>query len=263
MKTVPHYLRTCSPSNIGPMRPAHACSVNGAFAVVSFFTNKRVYARAILIVALSSASACTAVPVAEQPNSPTITAIQQAPKIIDGAIYKTSNNLFLFEDVRARRVGDVINVALEERTDASKTATTSSNKSSSVNIQSPKLFGGSAKILGRDILSNELGGGSDFSGAADSSQSNRLSGNVAVLVTRLLPNGNLWIQGEKSLTLNQGSEIVKVSGQIRPADISPDNTIKSSLIADARITYGGKGLLANSNNAGWLTRFFQSPLWPF
>ena len=100
-------------------------------------------------------------------------------------------------------------------------------------------------------------------GSADSSQSNRLSGSIAVVVDKVLSNGNLWIRGEKRLTLNQGSEVVQVAGLIRSVDITPGNTIQSNQIADASITYGGRGHLADSNRAGWLTRLFTSPLWPF
>ncbi len=218
---------------------------------------------AFVLLASITLSACASVPEPDVIQGPKISAITRTPRNVDGAIYQQSSNQFLFEDIRARRVGDVINVVLEERTDATKTASTSSNKGSKLDMPSPTLFGSTAKLLGREVFKNSSGSGSEFRGAADSSQSNRLTGTVAVTVSRQLANGNLWIQGTKTLTLNQGSEVVKVSGQIRPVDISPDNTIRSSQIADANITYGGSGLLADANNAGWLTRFFQSPVWPF
>lgn len=181
----------------------------------------------------------------------------------NGAIYQVTSNRFFFEDIRARRVGDVINVILDERTDATKTATTSANKGTTIGLPSPTLFGGKVTGKGRDLLANDISASSDFAGSADSSQSNRLVGSVAVVVDKVLSNGNLWIRGEKRLTLNQGSELVRVSGLIRPVDITPQNTIQSNQIADASITYGGSGLLADSNKAGWLTRMFTSPLWPF
>ena len=212
---------------------------------------------------LSAISACKTVPVQTSEPPPVIRAAEVTPTVVDGSIYNTNNNRFLFEDVRARRVGDVINVVLEERTDATKAASTSTNKGSGINIPGPTLFGGPVTLSGKEILSADVSSQSDFSGQADSSQSNRLSGSVAVTISHKLANGNLWIQGQKTLTLNQGSEIVKVSGQIRPTDIAPDNSVHSSKIADAQITYGGTGLLADANTAGWLTRVFHSPLWPF
>lgn len=208
-------------------------------------------------------SACSTTPVVEpdySPPEPDIAIIAADP---GGAIYQPSTNRFFFEDIRARRVGDVINVILDERTDATKSASTSANKGTTIGLPSPTLFGGKATIRGRDILSNDISASSDFAGTADSSQSNRLNGSVAVVVDKVMSNGNLWIRGEKRLTLNQGSEVVRVSGLIRPADITPDNTIQSNQIAAANITYGGTGLLADSNRAGWLTRFLSSPVWPF
>ena len=180
-----------------------------------------------------------------------------------GSIYQSASNRFFFEDARARRVGDIINVVLDERTDATKTASTNAARGTSIDLQGPTLFGAPVTLGGRPVLSSELGASTDFSGAADSSQSNRLSGSVAVTVHEVLPNGLLRIRGQKVLTLNQGSEVVRVSGLVRSTDIRPGNAVLSSEIADADITYGGEGLLADSNRAGWLTRLFTSPVWPF
>lgn len=207
--------------------------------------------------------ACSAPPKAEpdfSPAQPQVTIRDANP---NGAIYQVSSNRFFFEDIRARRVGDVINVILDERTDATKTASTSANKGTKIGIPKPTLFGGKMTGAISDLLTNDISASSDFAGTADSSQSNRLNGSVAVVVDKVLSNGNLWIRGQKQLTLNQGSEVVRVSGLIRPVDITPQNTILSNQIADASITYGGSGLLADSNRAGWLTRVFTSPLWPF
>lgn len=215
------------------------------------------------ILPLLMMSACSITPVQEKdftPAEPQVVIHDDNP---NGAIYQVTTNRFFFEDIRARRVGDVINVILDEQTNASKTASTNAAKGSSVGLPSPTLFGGTITAGGRNILANEITANSDFAGSADSSQSNKLSGSVAVVVDKILSNGNLWIRGEKRLTLNQGSEVVQVTGLIRPVDITPQNTIQSNQIADANITYGGKGILADSNRAGWLTRVFTSPLWPF
>ena len=180
-----------------------------------------------------------------------------------GAIYRSSNNRFFFEDIRARRVGDIVNVILDESTNASKSASTQAARGSTVGIEVPSLFGAPATVNGRNVLSTEIGANSDFAGSGDSSQSNRLSGSVAVTVHEVLPNGLLRIRGEKTLTLNQGSEVVRVSGLIRSVDIRPGNAVLSTDIADANITYGGHGLIADANRPGWATRLFTSRLWPF
>lgn len=217
----------------------------------------------ILCPLLFSAVACSTAP-KEQPDfSPAEPSIVITDDSENGAIYKVSNNRFFFEDIRARRVGDVINVILDERTDATKSASTNANRGTSIGIPSPTLFGGTISVKGRELLANDISASTDFAGTADSSQSNRLNGSVAVVVDKVLSNGNLRIRGQKNLTLNQGSEVVRVSGLIRAVDITPENTIQSNQIADASITYGGTGLLADSNRAGWMTRIFTSRLWPF
>ena len=215
------------------------------------------------VLSFCVSSGCTITNVVEpefEPPAPDITIVSAEA---DGAIYQVNTNRFFFEDIRARRVGDVINVILDEQTDATKTATTSANKGTTIALPSPTIFGGGVTAKGREILSSDISANSQFSGSADSSQSNRLNGSVAVVVDKVLYNGNLSIRGEKRLTLNQGSEIVRVSGLIRPADITPQNTVQSTQIAAANITYGGTGLLADSNRAGWLTRLLNSPVWPF
>ena len=216
-----------------------------------------------IVCLLAGNSGCSIVQVIEPDFTPASPEIVVADDSNSGAIYKVATNRFFFEDIRARRVGDVINVILDEQTDATKTASTNANKGTTIAIPSPTLFGGAVTLRGRDILANDISSSSDFAGTADSSQSNRLNGSVAVVVDEVLSNGNMRIRGQKRLTLNQGSEVVRVSGLIRPVDISPDNTVLSNQIADANITYGGSGLLADANKAGWLTRVFNSPLWPF
>lgn len=216
----------------------------------------------IVIAALLTSSACSLMP--EEPDfSPAEPQIVIRDANTSGAIYQAASNRFFFEDVRARRVGDVINVILDEQTDATKSASTNANKGTTIGLPSPTLFGGAVTGRGRDLLANDISASADFAGTADSSQSNRLNGSVAVVVDKVLSNGNLWIRGQKQLTLNQGSEVVRVSGLIRPVDVTPQNTVQSNQIADATITYGGKGLLADSNRIGWLARLFSSPLWPF
>lgn len=220
--------------------------------------------KALGILSLAGLSACSiTTPIKETGFTPADPPVVIHEEKASGAIYQAATNRFFFEDIRARRVGDVINVILDERTNASKTASTNAAKGSSVSLPTPTLFGGTLTAMGRDLLSNDISGSSDFGGSADSSQSNQLTGSIAVVVDKVLSNGNLWIRGQKRLTLNQGSEVVQVSGLIRPVDITPENTIQSNQIADANITYGGKGLLADSNRAGWMTRIFTSPIWPF
>ena len=90
-----------------------------------------------------------------------------------------------------------------------------------------------------------------------------MTGSVTVTVADVLPNGIIAVRGEKWMTLNTGDELVRISGIVRADDISTDNMVSSTRIADARITYSGTGAFANASQPGWLDRFFISPLWPF
>jgi flagellar L-ring protein precursor FlgH len=179
----------------------------------------------------------------------------------NGAIYQAGQALRLFEDRTARHPGDILTVYLVERTNASKSANSAVDKSSSTNLPNPLLFG-QLGALGANDLQMEIEGNRDFSGGGQSNQSNSLNGQIAAVVTHVYPNGNMVIRGEKMLTLNQGEEYVQLAGMVRPDDIAPDNSILSTQVADAKITYGGTGAMADANATGWLQRFFLSPLWP-
>jgi flagellar L-ring protein precursor FlgH len=112
-------------------------------------------------------------------------------------------------------------------------------------------------------LEQSISSSSEFAGNGSSNQSNSLTGAIAVQVARVLPNGNLIVQGEKWLALNKGEEFIQLRGIVRPQDISATNTIPSTLVADARISYGGTGVISRANSPGWFSKFFNSPLNPF
>ena len=184
-----------------------------------------------------------------------------------GTIYQANRDLRLFEDRTARRVGDTVVIVLRESTAATKSATTDVSKTSDINLQNPILFGASFGnpdlAASKNNYATTITGDRTLGGKGASDQSNSLTGNISAVVTGVYPNGNLAIRGEKMLTLNQGEEVVQISGVIRPEDITGDNTILSSQVADAKITYAGNGALADANTISWLGRFFLSPLWPF
>lgn len=194
---------------------------------------------------------------------------QVPPESRNGAIYQAGHGLILFEDVRARRVGDMLTVLLREQTDAEKAASTDIEKDSNhgVGLQSSGLSGDSdvanlVNIGGVFDQDRELSleQSSEFEGESESDQSNRLEGEITVTVAEVLPNGNLVIQGEKWITINQGEEYIRIRGIVRPADIGPNNSVLSTRIADARIAYSGKGAQQDSNIPGWLAKFFMSGL---
>jgi flagellar L-ring protein precursor FlgH len=181
----------------------------------------------------------------------------------DGAIYQAGQQMELFADLKARRIGDILTVKLNESTAASKNAVTKTAKTTTVADSAPTIFGQSMTIRGRPILSTTLNGANAFDGEGASTQSNSLAGSLTVTVTDVQANGNLVVQGDKTLKLNQGEEYVHIAGVVRTADIATDNTVTSDKIADAHISYSGKGVTDSSNRMGWLARFFNSAYAPF
>ena len=181
----------------------------------------------------------------------------------NGAIYQVGRDVALFENPIARHVGDIVTIVLSETTNAQKSATTTTQKSTSDTLPGMSLFGSPVTIHGAQILSGTVNDASKFDGEGTSAQSNSLTGNITATIAKVLPNGNLYIKGEKKIWINQGQENVLVSGVIRPIDVAPDNSIPSAKVASARISYGGKGAIADANAAGWLSRFFNSPWTPF
>ncbi|MGX5202469.1 flagellar basal body L-ring protein FlgH [Aliikangiella sp. IMCC44632] len=197
--------------------------------------------------------------------APAYPAMSDTSQSNPGAIYNPSSNQMLFQDKKALRVGDIITIVLTENTNASKNADTEVAKDSSTELSAPSIFGNVLSVGGgmADLSVSSGGQARSFKAEADSAQSNKLSGTITVTVHQVYPNGNLMIKGEKWISLNQGSEFIRVAGLIRPEDIDKDNQIQSTKIANARIYYGGKGVLAEANESGWLTRFFNTGWWPF
>jgi flagellar L-ring protein precursor FlgH len=211
---------------------------------------------------------CTSVPLEKDayPNDPEYapvpsSSLQAAPSI-NGSLYKSNYSLSLFSDQQATQVGDIITVIFDEEYNSSKSAETTSQKDSS-NTSNPTNILNSVpgwRNLGLDI---DLDHSRSFAGSGDADRSNSLSGTISVTVADILPSGVLQIRGEKWLTLSEGDEYIRIIGLIRPQDITPQNTVMSSKVADARIKFGGRGNLNNSTKEGWFGRMTNSAWWPF
>lgn len=178
------------------------------------------------------------------------------PRAQGGGLFVPHSSGLLI-DQRAHRAGDVLTVLLEEVTQASKQANTQTSKNSGVSVK-PSILAG--KSLQTDV---ELKAGRTFDGGGSSTQQNALTGSMTVIVQQVLPNGLLQIKGDRSLSLNQGDEVLRLSGYVRATDVDQSNRVSSLRVANARISYSGRGALSDANSAGWLTRFFLSPLFPF
>lgn len=224
----------------------------------------------IIFSLLAVLSACASAPhgpvPGEQAYTPAVATSPAPIRVNKGSIYQPHNEMVLFGDKRSNRVGDIITIRLVERTVSSKSADTTTSKDSSNDLSTPDLLSPLATRAGIDLNLGNLNNvdhSRGFAGSAASDMSNSLNGNISVTVSEVLPNGVLAVRGEKWMTLNRGEEYIRIRGLIRPEDIAPDNTIISTKLADARITYSGTGELADTNRAGWMTRFFNSVIWPF
>ncbi|VAW73988.1 Flagellar L-ring protein FlgH [hydrothermal vent metagenome] len=184
-------------------------------------------------------------------------------KVVNGSIYQDSTAIPLYEDRKAYRVGDILTVVLNESTNATKSATTSTSKEGSNTTGITSILGSRSLVRATGIGNNNINSAHDFSGKGDSAQSNKITGTIAVTIHNVMSNGNLQIRGQKRLLLNQGVEFIKISGMVRPSDITSTNSVQSTQVANAKIIYSGKGAVADSNSMGILARFFNSKLWPF
>lgn len=178
----------------------------------------------------------------------------------NGSIFQAGSNRPLFEDRRARFVGDTITVTITENTSASMKANAETSRASSIATSVDPMKG----VLGKTFQGMSLGarGSNTFSGKGDEAASNVFTGTMTATVIEVLPNGNLLISGEKQLGIGQQTEYVRVSGVVNPASINIANEVASSRIADARIEYKSTGYISESMVMGWLARFFLSVL-PF
>lgn len=183
-------------------------------------------------------------------------ATSQAPQAeADGSIFRVSSGYApLTSGSRASGVGDILTIALVERTQAVKQNSAEISRDGSIGI-TPPATGILDVIKPTDI---KMGGDQSFNGGGQASQSNRLSGEISVTIAEVYSNGTMLVRGEKLVTLNRGDEYIRISGLVRPQDISPDNRVPSTRVADARITYSGRGELARASRQGWLQRFFSS-----
>lgn len=196
--------------------------------------------------------------------SPTypVTPSPQESRYVAGGIYNQETVLPLFETPRARHPGDILTIILVEKTNAEKKTKTQQQKNDKINAKNTAFFGRPIKLGSGYSMDFDLSNKRDFNGQGESKQSNQLNGSISVTVSNVLPNGNMLIQGEKWIRINQGNEYVRLSGIVRPQDIRPDNTLLSDRIANANIAYGGTGQINNANVQGWFSKIVWGPWWP-
>jgi len=212
---------------------------------------RRPFKLALIALALAPAPAVAKDKVAPDAFAVTMPPPPPAPPT-NGAIFQ-GGYVPLTSGGRAGAVGDIITIQLVERTAATKSNAAATQRDGDIGL-TPPVTGPLSLFNPSDVA---MGGGQQFKGKGDASQSNALSGEVSVTIAEVYPNGTMLVKGEKLLTLNRGDERVQISGIVRAIDIGPDNRILSTRVANAHIRYVGKGEIARASKQGWLQRFFS------
>ncbi|MDP6943445.1 MAG: flagellar basal body L-ring protein FlgH [Myxococcota bacterium] len=174
----------------------------------------------------------------------------------NGSLFNTAHNgTYLFSDHRAMRMGDIVTVRINERADAKRGATTELGRNSETKLNFDVLFGlikAAQQATGGNLF--EAGSGTEFKGTGQTTRSERLEATVPAVVMQVLPNGNLFIEGHRVVLVNNEEHHFYISGVVRPVDIETDNSVTSSLIADAEIEFTGRGVITEKQDPPWLQR---------
>ena len=183
------------------------------------------------------------------------------PTASNGAIYQAGySKLALFEDQRARYVGDTLTILIEEKTNASKKSNSNASRAGSTSFSVPIVQGLPGKSFQDATL--KASSANKFDGKGESASNNLFTGNITVTVIEVLSNGNMLVSGEKQISINQGTEFIRFSGVVNPTTINGGNIVSSSKVADARVEYKANGYIDEAQVMGWLARFFLTVL-PF
>ncbi|WP_243370239.1 flagellar basal body L-ring protein FlgH [Geotalea sp. SG265] len=193
--------------------------------------------------------------------------LQQArPSYANGSIWQDSSAGFA-EDLKARRRGDTVTVVITEQASASKEATTGTSRGSSISAGIPKLMGLETNVTGisnwmdlNKLLSASYD--SKYDGSGKTTREENLHATITAKVIDVIGNGNLLIEGKRNVKVNNEDQVIVLTGTVRTRDISADNVVNSIYIADARITYSGKGIISDRQKPGWLMGILDV-IWPF
>ncbi len=229
----------------------------------------------IIILMLIASSGCAkkqmsnVVPkpsMSERNNMPSPETLFASLPPAEGSLWTDSGNL-LFIDQKARRVGDTVIVDIVENSSSKIGANTTVSKENSLEANLPDFMGYMAWLKAKnplldpdDLISSEFKHESEGAGASD--RSGQITASIGAIVTSVLPNGNITIYGQREMKVNNEAQYITVSGIVRPKDIDSDNRVKSTYLADARIEYSGRGVIADAQKVGWFTRALAF-IWPF
>ncbi|HEX7972467.1 MAG TPA: flagellar basal body L-ring protein FlgH [Thiobacillus sp.] len=182
--------------------------------------------------------------------------VQTAQAAGNGAIYQAAAYRPLFEDRRARQVGDMLTIVISEKTEAGKEASSNGSKTGAVDSSISAVANLPLKAFqGAGV---KAASSNEYDDKSKLNSSNTFSGSVTVTVIEVLPNGNLAVAGEKQIALDKGTEYIRLSGVVQPDTIQAGNTVSSAKVADARIEYRTSAKFDSAEVMGWLARFFLS-----
>jgi flagellar L-ring protein precursor FlgH len=215
----------------------------------------------VLVALLALLSGCAAMVAPKVAVHEPTTLRPQAPAPADpgasnGAIYRAGAYRPLFEDRRARFIGDVLTINIQEKTSAKQSSASNLDRAGKVDASVGSLPFLKAATLGK--LGTSGSSSNTFAGKGDTASDNTFAGTITVTVIEVLPNGNLLVSGEKQIGINQNVDALRFSGVVNPATVQADNTVLSTQVADARLQVRGAGDIDRTQTTGWLARFFLS-----
>lgn len=191
------------------------------------------------------------------------------PKTLGSLWQEENGRAYLYEDLRAMRVGDILTVKIVEKHKGSKSADTKAERESTISnsisgsgvgyigIPGIRLGGETMRGLGIDASAKNK-----FGGKGATSREDTLTGTISAIVTEVLPNGDLRMEGKREVTVNSETQLMTISGIVRRVDVDTKNTVLSSAIADAKIEYSGLGVVDDVQRPGWLVRILDW-IYPF
>ena len=222
-----------------------------------------------MMTALILLAGCAAYPTprGDQMASPASSPMAAPARPPAGGSLWTTRRGSLFYDVKARETGDLVTVAIYEKASASKQATTATGRDSDISAGITKFIGLEKDLANanRSIDPTALLGAqykNDFKGSGSTSRKEDLIATLTTRVLEVLPNGNLRIEGGKTVRVNNEDQIIRLSGIVRPEDITPQNVVDSKYVLDANIVYTGNGVVSDKQKPGWATRILDN-IWPF
>ncbi|MEQ1792834.1 MAG: flagellar basal body L-ring protein FlgH [Nitrospira sp.] len=223
---------------------------------------------AVAVLASVMLSACSLMPTASTSSKLTVPTLPP-PKTLGSLWQEENGRAYLYEDMRAMRVGDILTVKIVEKHKGSKSADTAAQRDSTL---SNSLAGTGVGYIGipgirlgdeaRRGLGVDASASNKFSGKGATNREGTLTGTISVIVVEVLPNGDLRVEGRREVTVNSEKQLMTIAGIVRRVDVDTKNTVLSSAIADAKIEYAGLGVLDDVQRPGWLVRILDW-IYPF